>query len=86
MSMDPDDRKDDEDAGGDIAFTKKASYDEVVQENIQLKQKIKQLEDEIAALKASSGGGGGYEEPAQEQAQAEEQGGGDEAAADYGDQ
>lgn len=79
--MDPDDRKDDGDESGDIAFTKKASYEEVVSENIQLKQKIKQLEDEIAALKASSGGGGGGYDAPQEQ----EQGGadGDEQPADY---
>eukprot|EP01083_Nonionella_stella_P034517 94459_1 len=54
MSMDPDDRKD---QGDDEEFKGKATYDEVVQENIELKQKVKQLEDEIAALKGGQGGG-----------------------------
>ena len=62
MSMDPDDRKDEDDSGGDVNFQAKKTYDEVVQENVQLKQKIKQLEDEIAALKASQGGGDGGDE------------------------
>merc|ERR1712176_1411368 len=54
MSMDPEERKDDGGAD-DVAFNKKATYDEVVAENMELKKKVK-LQDEIALLK---GGGGG---------------------------
>lgn len=72
MSMDPDDRKDDDGGDGDIQFSKKASYDEVVQENMQLKQKLKALEDEIAALKAAAGGGGGGDYGGGDEAPAEE--------------
>ncbi len=43
-------------------FKAKTTYDEVVQENIELKQKVKQLEDEIAALKGGQGGDGGCAE------------------------
>lgn len=52
MNMDPDERKDDE--GGDVKFTKKKSYDEVVAENMELKQLVKKLQDEIAELKGTS--------------------------------
>eukprot|EP00484_Ammonia_sp_Unknown_P019886 CAMPEP_0197026456 /NCGR_PEP_ID=MMETSP1384-20130603/6533_1 /TAXON_ID=29189 /ORGANISM="Ammonia sp." /LENGTH=460 /DNA_ID=CAMNT_0042455121 /DNA_START=158 /DNA_END=1540 /DNA_ORIENTATION=+ len=68
MSMDPDDRKDMEDGDDEVQFTKQATYDDVVAENMQLKQRVKQLEDEVAALKAQLGGGdaadGGNEQAA----------------------
>merc|ERR1739842_116723 len=67
MSMDPDDRKD-EDGGGDMEFTKKATYDEVVAENNELKRKIKELQDEVAALKGGGGGDyGGDDKPADDE-------------------
>merc|ERR1711951_60666 len=52
MNMDPDERKDED--GGDVKFTKKRTYDEVVAENMELKQLVKKLQDEIAQLKGST--------------------------------
>ena len=52
MNMDPDERKDED--GGDVHFTKKKTYDEVVAENMELKQLVKKLQDEIAELKGTS--------------------------------
>jgi len=49
MNMDPDERK--EDDGGDVQFSKKATYDEVVAENMELKKLVKQLQDELAEAK-----------------------------------
>merc|ERR1712013_88215 len=65
MSMDPDDRKD-EDANGDVTFTKRKTYDEVVAENMELLKKVKTLEDEVASLKAQLGGADEEEEVKEE--------------------
>merc|ERR1712130_107481 len=64
MSMDPDDRKDEDIGGNDVEFTKRATYDEVVAENNKLKQRIKALEEELSALK-----GGGDEEKGDDDAE-----------------
>jgi len=55
MSMDPDDRKDEDQ--GDVTWVKRKTYEEVVAENMELLKKVKVLEDEVASLKAQSGGG-----------------------------
>jgi len=76
MSMDPEERKDDGGAD-DVAFNKKATYDEVVAENMELKKKVKELQDEIALLK---GGGGDDDENKEDDADyndQQEQGGDD---------
>merc|ERR1712087_142479 len=55
MSLDPDDRKD-EDQQGDVTFTKRKTYDEVVAENMELVRQVQALEEEVARLKAQLGG------------------------------
>jgi coronin-1B/1C/6 len=52
MNMDPEERK--EDDGGDVKFTKRKTYDEVVRENMELKQLVQKLQDEIAQLKGTT--------------------------------
>merc|ERR1711933_270907 len=52
MNMDPDERKDDDMDDG-VTFTKRKTYDEVVAENMELKKMVKQLQDEISALKGT---------------------------------
>jgi len=52
MNMDPEERK--EDDGGDVKFTKRKTYDEVVRENMELKQLVQKLQDEIAELKGTA--------------------------------
>ena len=54
MSLDPDDRKDEDQ--GDVTFTKRKTYDEVVAENVDLLKTVKTLEDEVARLTAQLGG------------------------------
>ena len=53
MSLDPDERKDDDMDDDGVTFKKKKTYDEVVAENMELKKLVKKLQDELDELKSA---------------------------------